>query len=90
MHDIDLARWLLGKPRAKRVFASGTIAMHQGLREFGDVDNGVAICEFEDGSWRCSMRRARMAHGHETQSEVIGTAGALAIGAGPRLHRVEI
>ena len=49
VHDIDLARWMLGKPRAKRVFAAGAVALHDGLREFGDVDNGVAICEFEDG-----------------------------------------
>jgi myo-inositol 2-dehydrogenase/D-chiro-inositol 1-dehydrogenase len=31
-----------------------------------------------------------MAHGNDTGSEVIGTAGALAIGRNPRLNRVEI
>ena len=27
VHDIDVARWLLGKPRAKRVFAAGAVAL---------------------------------------------------------------
>ena len=31
-----------------------------------------------------------MAHGHDTQTEVIGTAGALSVGRNPRLNRVEI
>jgi myo-inositol 2-dehydrogenase/D-chiro-inositol 1-dehydrogenase len=33
-----------------RFFASGTIAAHRGLQTCGDVDNGVAICEFENGA----------------------------------------
>ena len=37
VHDIDLARWLLGNPKPKRVYASGTIAIHEGLRECGDI-----------------------------------------------------
>ena len=90
VHDIDVARWLLGKPRARRVFASGTIALHEGLREFGDVDNGVAICEFEDGRLAMFYASRTMAHGNDSGSEVIGTAGALSIGHNPRSNRVEI
>jgi myo-inositol 2-dehydrogenase / D-chiro-inositol 1-dehydrogenase len=90
VHDIDVARWLLGNPRATRVFASGTIALHEGLREFGDVDNGVAICEFEGGRLAMFYASRTMAHGNDTGSEVIGTAGSLTIGRNPRLNRVEI
>ena len=90
VHDIDLARWLLGAPRAVRVFASGTIALHEGLREFGDVDNGVAICEFDQGKLACFAASRTMAHGHETSTEVFGTAGRLTIGQNPRLNRVDI
>ncbi|WP_233862912.1 Gfo/Idh/MocA family oxidoreductase [Paraburkholderia adhaesiva] len=90
VHDIDVARWLLGKPRATRVFASGTIALHEGLRAAGDVDNGVAICEFEGGALAMFYASRTMAHGNDTSSEVIGTAGALAIGHIPRANRVEI
>jgi len=90
VHDIDVARWLLGKPRATRVFAAGAIALHEGLREFGDVDNGVAICEFEGGKLAMFYASRTQAHGNDTHSEVIGTAGALAIGRNPRANRVEI
>ncbi|WP_232221373.1 Gfo/Idh/MocA family oxidoreductase [Burkholderia sp. WSM2232] len=90
VHDIDIARWLLGKPRATRVYAAGAIALHEGLREFGDVDNGVAICEFEGGKLAVFYASRTQAHGNDTHSEVIGTAGALAIGRNPRANRVEI
>lgn len=58
VHDIDLARWLLGNPRATRVFASGTIALHEGLRRFADMDNGLAIVEF-DGRQRAVFYASR-------------------------------
>jgi myo-inositol 2-dehydrogenase/D-chiro-inositol 1-dehydrogenase len=90
VHDIDVARWMLGSPQPRRVFATGTIAVHQGLAECGDVDNGVAICEFEDGKTACFYNSRTMAHGHETQSEVIGTAGRLVVGRKGRLTQVEI
>ncbi|MFM0594368.1 Gfo/Idh/MocA family oxidoreductase [Paraburkholderia dilworthii] len=90
VHDIDVARWLLGKPRATRVFAAGAVALHEGLREFGDVDNGVAICEFEGGKLAVFYASRTQAHGNDSHSEVIGTAGALAIGRNPSVNRVEI
>ena len=90
VHDIDLARWFLGSPKPLRVFAAGTVALHEGLREFGDVDNGVATCEFEGGKLACFYASRTMAHGHETSTEVFGTQGRLAIGGNPRLNRVEI
>jgi len=90
VHDIDLARWFLGAPKPLRVFAAGTVAVHEGLREFGDVDNGVATCEFEGGKLACFYASRTMAHGHETSTEIFGTQGRLAIGANPRLNRVEI
>ena len=90
VHDIDLARWLLGDPRPVRVFAAGVVAVHEGLREFGDVDNGVATCEFSDGQIACFYASRTMAHGHETSTEIFGTQGRLAIGQNPRLNRVDI
>jgi myo-inositol 2-dehydrogenase/D-chiro-inositol 1-dehydrogenase len=90
VHDIDLARWLLGNPRPQRVFATGTIALHPGLAESQDVDNGVAVCEFEGGKLAVFYASRTMAHGHDTTTEVIGTSGALHIGRNPRANRVEI
>jgi myo-inositol 2-dehydrogenase/D-chiro-inositol 1-dehydrogenase len=90
VHDIDLARWMLGNPVVTRVFASGTIALHEGLKECGDIDNGVAVCEFEGGRLAVFYASRTMAHGHDTQTEVIGTAGALSVGQNPRVNRVVI
>ena len=88
VHDIDLARWMLGSPRALRVFASGTIALHPGLAEFGDVDNGMALVEFEGGARAVFYASRTQAHGHETSTEVIGTAGSLSIGVGAARDRI--
>jgi myo-inositol 2-dehydrogenase/D-chiro-inositol 1-dehydrogenase len=90
VHDTDLVRWMLGAPRALRVFSTGTIAVHQGLRECGDVDNGVAIVEFEGGRSAVIYASRTMAHGHETATEIIGTKGRLVVGRDGRLNRVEI
>jgi myo-inositol 2-dehydrogenase / D-chiro-inositol 1-dehydrogenase len=90
IHDVDLARWLLGSPRALRAFATGTVAIHEGLRELGDVDNGVGIVEFEGGALACFYASRTAAHGHDTSTEVVGTGGRLTVGLNPRRDRVEI
>src|SRR4029434_3628343 len=64
VHDIDIARWLQGSPKALRVFSLGTVAVHEGLKACGDVDNGVAMCEFADGRMACFYARATMREGH--------------------------
>lgn len=88
VHDIDLARWMLGHPKATRAFASGTIALHPGLAQHGDVDNGLAIVEFEGGARAVFYASRTFAHGHETQTEVIGTHGKLLVGHGAARDRV--
>ncbi len=90
VHDIDGARWLLGADRAKRVYATGTIAIHAGLAACNDVDNAVAVIEFENGSLATIYASRTYAHGHESMTEILGTAGRLTVGANPRLNRVEI
>ncbi len=90
VHDIDLARWLLGRPKALRAFASGTIALHPGLAQCQDVDNGLAIVEFEGGQRAVFYASRTMAHGHETTTELIGTAGSLQVGVGAARDRVEL
>jgi myo-inositol 2-dehydrogenase/D-chiro-inositol 1-dehydrogenase len=90
VHDIDLARWYLGGAPVRRVFAAGTIAIHEGLRDCGDVDNGLSIVEFADGRLAYFYASRMLAHGHETLTEIVGTAGRLTVGHNPRLNRVEI
>jgi myo-inositol 2-dehydrogenase/D-chiro-inositol 1-dehydrogenase len=90
VHDIDLARWLLGSPRPLRVFSVGAIAIHEGLRACGDVDNGVAMCEFADGRMACFYASRTMAHGHETATEIIGTDGRLTVPRWPPQPRRDL
>jgi myo-inositol 2-dehydrogenase/D-chiro-inositol 1-dehydrogenase len=90
VHDIDAARWLLGAPKPKRVFSVGTIAVHAGLADCGDVDNGIALCEFEGGAMATIYASRTMAHGHETTTEIIGTEGRIVVGRDGRLNQVEV
>src|SRR5205085_12133087 len=90
VHDIAAARGFLGGPAPVRVYATGTVALHEGLKAVGDLDNGVALCEFAGGKVACFQASRTMAHGHETVTEVLGTAGRLTIGANPRMTRVDI
>jgi myo-inositol 2-dehydrogenase/D-chiro-inositol 1-dehydrogenase len=82
IHDIDCARFLLGDPRATRVYASGIIAVHDGLAACGDVDNGVATIEFEGGKLAVLQASRTLASGMEATTEVYGTAGRIGIGYG--------
>jgi myo-inositol 2-dehydrogenase/D-chiro-inositol 1-dehydrogenase len=72
------------------VFATGMIAVHEDLREANDVDNAVATIEFTDVRIACIYASRTMAHGHDTQTEIVGTAGRLIVGQNPRINRVEI
>lgn len=88
VHDIDLARWMLGNPRALSAYATGSIALHPGLADCGDVDNGLGIVNFEGGAKAVLYASRTFAHGHETSTEIIGTAGKLLVGAGAARDRV--
>lgn len=95
VHDVDLARWLLADaqgvpPRAARAWATGTIAVHEGLRPIGDVDNGIAVVEFEGGQRAMLYASRTFAHGHQTQTEIIGTGGNLIVGQGAARDRVVV
>jgi len=90
VHDIDVARWMLGSPKALRVFASGSIVLHQGLAACGDVDNGLAVIEFEGGAKAVLYATRTLPHGHETTCEVIGTEGTVQIGMGAHRDRVQL
>lgn len=88
-HDIDLARWFLDSELAS-VYAVGGCYEHQGFAQFQDADNTSAICTFQNGTMaNISASRTAM-HGHDTQTEIIGTKGKLRIGTTPSINRVEI
>jgi len=90
VHDIDTARWLLGVSDVARVYAAGIVGVHEGLREWNDVDNGVATCEFVTGEIATIYASRTMAHGFECLAEVIGTEGRITVGGEGRYDHVMI
>jgi len=64
--------------------------VHEGLREWNDVDNGVATCEFVTGEIATIYASRTMAHGFECTTEVVGTEGRIAVGGDARLDHVMI
>ncbi|HET9978413.1 MAG TPA: Gfo/Idh/MocA family oxidoreductase [Burkholderiaceae bacterium] len=90
VHDIDVARWMLGSPRALRVFATGSIVLHEGLDACGDVDNGIAVIEFEGGARAVLYATRTLPHGAESTLEVIGTEGTVQVGMGAHRDRVQL
>ena len=90
VHDIDAARWLLGASDVARVYATGLVGVHEGLREHRDIDNGVATCEFASGEIATIYASRTMAHGFECATEVIGTKGRVLVGGDARCDHVVI
>jgi myo-inositol 2-dehydrogenase/D-chiro-inositol 1-dehydrogenase len=90
VHDIDLALWFFGQNSVvKSVSAVGTCARYQGLKQYGDVDNGVGIVEFWGGKIAYFYACRMMAVGQHDMTEVIGTHGKLTINANPTHDLVE-
>lgn len=90
IHDIDCTRFLLGGAKARRVYASGIIAVHDGLAECGDVDNGVATIEFDGGKLAVLYASRTLAHGMEATTEVYGSGGRISIGEGLKLGGIDL
>lgn len=90
VHDIDLALWFFGSDSVvKSVSAVGTCARYPGLKQYGDVDNGVGIVEFWSGKIAYFYACRMMAVGQHDMTEVIGTHGKLTINANPVHDLVE-
>lgn len=90
VHDIDLALWFMGQDSiVKSVSAVGTCARYQGLKQYGDVDNGVGIVEFWGGKIAYFYACRMMAVGQHDMTEVVGTHGKLTVNANPTHHLVE-
>ncbi|KAI1079522.1 hypothetical protein F5B20DRAFT_581304 [Whalleya microplaca] len=91
IHDIDLALWFFGQDSVvKSVVAMGITAVQPELRKHKDVDNGVGVVEFWSGKIAYFYSSRMMAAGQHDMTEVIGTAGKLAVNANPMGSLVEM
>jgi predicted dehydrogenase len=72
-HGIEFARWVLGKPRIKRVFCSLGRFTH--LQKTKGEDDSVAIVEFEGGARAVLENSWALRGGLDDRAEITGTLG---------------
>jgi myo-inositol 2-dehydrogenase/D-chiro-inositol 1-dehydrogenase len=89
VHDIDLARWLLGA-EATTVFAAGGCYAHPEFAASGDGDNLAAFVRFDTNALAFFLAGRTAAHGYVVETEIIGTKGTLRVASVPRKDQVEI
>ena len=89
IHDIDLARWYLGDEVAS-VYAIGGSFVHPEFDAVGDADNTCALLKFKSGKMAVLSVSRTAFHGHDTHTEITGSAGSIKIGMTPAKNRVEI
>ena len=89
VHDIDLARWMLGS-EARAVYAAGDCYAHPEFAAFGDGDNLAALVRFDNGAMAFFLAGRTAAHGYAVETEIIGTKASLRIASVPQKDMVEL
>jgi myo-inositol 2-dehydrogenase / D-chiro-inositol 1-dehydrogenase len=89
VHDIDLARWMLGA-EATSVFAAGGCYAHPEFARYGDGDNLAAFLRFDNNAMAFLLAGRTAAHGYAVETEIIGTKAALRIASVPQKDLVEL
>ncbi len=77
VHDIDLARFLVGE--VAEVTAWGSVMIDKGYGEVGDVDTAMALLRFENGALGVLEASRRTTWGYDIRTEVAGSAAKLVI-----------
>lgn len=83
IHDLDAGPWLVGEPVVE-VYASGSLLVHKGFAEAGDVDNTAVMLRFASGAHALLSGGRHNPRGYDCRIEVFGSKDSLAVGLGPR------
>jgi scyllo-inositol 2-dehydrogenase (NAD+) len=83
IHDIDLGRWLMGS-EVVQVSAEGALLVCEEIRPVGDIDNAVINMQFASGALGNIEVSRNAFYGYDIRTEVLGSEGALMIGAHQR------
>ena len=78
IHDIDLARWLIGE--IKSVYSIGGVLAYPEMKEIGDVDNAIVTLRFQKGPVGVIDLSRSGVYGYDIRTEILGTKGTLKIG----------
>ncbi|MGD9986851.1 Gfo/Idh/MocA family oxidoreductase [Pseudonocardia sp.] len=85
VHDLDVARWLVGE--VVEVHAHGAAANPEFAR-LGDIDTAVVVLRFDNGALGVIDNSRSAGYGYECSTEVMGTAATARIDA-PHRHGYE-
>lgn len=78
IHDIDLARWLMGE--VSSVYSIGGTLAYPEMEEIDDVDNAIASLKFESSALGVIDLSRSGIYGYDIRTEILGTKGTLQIG----------
>ena len=85
IHDLDMARWLLGEEPVE-VFASGSCQVDKAIGAVGEVDSAQIILKTDSGKL-CHINNSRRAvYGYDQRIEVLGEKGMLQANTPPQHH----
>lgn len=89
VHDIDLARWIVGS-EPDQIWAIGGCYAHPEFASYKDGDNVSALVKFKDGAMGFLFAGRTAPHGYNIETEIMGTKGTLRIASVPQANLVEI
>lgn len=78
IHDMDLARWLVGEVAS--VYSTGGVLAYPEMEPVGDVDNAIASLTFESGALGVVDCSRSAIFGYDIRTEILGTKGTLQVG----------
>ena len=78
IHDMDLARWLVGEVAS--VYSIGGVLAYTEMKPVGDVDNAIASLTFESGALGVVDCSRSAIFGYDIRTEIMGTKGTLQVG----------
>ena len=79
IHDLDMARWLLGEEVAE-VTAHGSCLVEPAIGKAGDIDTAAVTLKTRSGRIAQIANSRRAAYGYDQRIEVCGARGMLAAG----------
>ncbi|MCD8141161.1 MAG: inositol 2-dehydrogenase [Planctomycetaceae bacterium] len=89
VHDIDLARWMVGS-EPDQIWAIGGCYAYPEFGSYKDGDNVSALMKFKDGAMGFLFAGRTANHGYNIETEIIGTKATLRIASVPQCNLVEI
>lgn len=89
VHDFDLACWFLGSS-PKTAYATGDTFLCEGFSKHGDIDNGVAVVNYENGAIGVFREGRTAAHGYHIETEIVCERGSVRVGVVPEKNLVTV